>query len=203
MPRRPRKKAVPVGKRPAPTAELRRALLRRSKAELVEVLLELAQADRAILRQLTARLYLPGKSRRAVCVQSQAADDCPFVNLGSVGDERHVHRVVVGGEQAAVSGEYREHTAIRGGEGQHQEAVARRRRIAPRQHHVQRAVQRRRAADGQLVRHADAGELDGERACGGLRVVAGDRQRGRPRAMTRNVRSLRLFTTSADCMHSV
>ena len=29
--------------------------MRRSKAELVDVLLELAQADRAVLRQLTAR----------------------------------------------------------------------------------------------------------------------------------------------------
>jgi hypothetical protein len=64
MPRRQRKKAVPVGKRPAPAAELRRALLRRSKAELVDVLLELAQADRAVLQQLTARfavaaIFLP------------------------------------------------------------------------------------------------------------------------------------------------
>jgi hypothetical protein len=64
MPRRQRKKAVPVGKQPAPTAELRHALMRCSKAERVDVLLELAQADRAVLRQLTARfevaaIFLP------------------------------------------------------------------------------------------------------------------------------------------------
>ena len=74
MPRR-RKKAVPVGKRPAPTAELRRALLRHSKAELVDVLLELAQADRAVLRQLTARFDVAAAPDELVAATRQAIAD--------------------------------------------------------------------------------------------------------------------------------
>jgi hypothetical protein len=49
------KKPVPSQKQPVPTAELRAALTRKKKAELVDVLMELAGADRGILRQLTAR----------------------------------------------------------------------------------------------------------------------------------------------------
>ena len=75
MPRRQRKKAVPVGKRPAPTAELRRALVRRSKAELVDVLLELAQADRAILRQLTAQFDVAAAADELVAATRQAIAD--------------------------------------------------------------------------------------------------------------------------------
>jgi uncharacterized Zn finger protein len=41
--------------RPEPTAELARTLARRTKKELVDVLLELARADRRVLRQLTAQ----------------------------------------------------------------------------------------------------------------------------------------------------
>ena len=41
--------------RPEPTAELARTLARRTKKELVDVLLELARADRGVLRQLTAQ----------------------------------------------------------------------------------------------------------------------------------------------------
>jgi hypothetical protein len=55
MPRRKPTKPAPARKRPKSPAELRPALARRTKAELVEVLLELAQADRGVLRQLTAR----------------------------------------------------------------------------------------------------------------------------------------------------
>jgi hypothetical protein len=55
MPRRKPTKPAPARKRPESTAELRPALARRTKAELVEVLLELAQANRGVLRQLTAR----------------------------------------------------------------------------------------------------------------------------------------------------
>jgi hypothetical protein len=49
------KKTAPAGKRPESMASLRRALSKRRKAELVDTLLELAQADRGVLRQLTAR----------------------------------------------------------------------------------------------------------------------------------------------------
>ena len=58
MPRRqpkPRRPVPPV-KPPGPAAELRRALARRKKAELVDVLMEMAEADRAVLRRLTERL---------------------------------------------------------------------------------------------------------------------------------------------------
>jgi len=86
MPRRQRKKAVPVGKQPAPTAELRRALMRRSKAELVDVLLELAQADRAVLRQLTARFEVAAPADELVTATRQAiADATDF-------DERDINR---------------------------------------------------------------------------------------------------------------
>ena len=57
MPRRwpkPRK-AVPPRQQPMPAPALRQCLTRRTKAELVDVLVELAEADRAILRQLTTR----------------------------------------------------------------------------------------------------------------------------------------------------
>lgn len=75
MPKRQRKKAVPVGKQPAPTAELRRALMRRSKAELVDVLLELAQADRAVLRQLMARFEVAATADELVTGTRQAIAD--------------------------------------------------------------------------------------------------------------------------------
>lgn len=57
MPRRlPRpRKAVPLRQQAVPASALRQCLTRRKKAELVDVLVELAKADRGILRQLTAR----------------------------------------------------------------------------------------------------------------------------------------------------
>jgi uncharacterized Zn finger protein len=57
MPRRPPKprKAVPSRQQPVPAAALRQALTRRKKVELVDVLVELAESDRGLLRQLTAR----------------------------------------------------------------------------------------------------------------------------------------------------
>lgn len=48
-------KAVSSQQPTDPTSALRRALMRRKKAELVEVLIELAELDRGMLRQLTAR----------------------------------------------------------------------------------------------------------------------------------------------------
>src|SRR5438270_405280 len=55
MSKRMPKKTASKGKRADATAGLRKALNHRSKAELVSALLELAQGDRAVLRQLTAR----------------------------------------------------------------------------------------------------------------------------------------------------
>jgi uncharacterized Zn finger protein len=80
------KKAVPSRKPPAPTAELRQALTRRTKAELVDVLLELAEADRGVLRQLTARFDVATAPDELVAATRQAiADATDF-------DERDINR---------------------------------------------------------------------------------------------------------------
>jgi hypothetical protein len=56
-------------------APLRRALCRRRKAELVETLLELAQADRGVLRQLTARFDVAAAPDELVAATHQAIAD--------------------------------------------------------------------------------------------------------------------------------
>jgi uncharacterized Zn finger protein len=86
MPKRKPKKPAPPGKRPEPTAELRRALARRKKAELVDVLVELAQADRGVLRQLSARFDVAAPADELVAATRQAiADATDF-------DERDMNR---------------------------------------------------------------------------------------------------------------
>jgi hypothetical protein len=70
-PRRP----VPSVKPPGPAAELRRALTRRKRAELVDVLMELAEADRAVLRRLTARFDVAATSDELVATTRQAIAD--------------------------------------------------------------------------------------------------------------------------------
>jgi hypothetical protein len=88
MPRRqPKpKRTVPSRKQPGPTAGLRQALTRRKKAELVDVLMELAQADRGVLRQLTARFDVATAPDDLVAATRQAiADATDF-------DERDINR---------------------------------------------------------------------------------------------------------------
>ena len=86
MPKRKPKKAHPAGKRTAPAEALRQALARCTKADLVDVLLELAQADRGILRQLTARLDVAAAPDELVAATRQAiADATDF-------DERDINR---------------------------------------------------------------------------------------------------------------
>ena len=75
MPKRKPKKTSPARKQPESTALLRQALSRRKKAELVEVLLELAQADRGILRQLTARFDVAAAPDELVAATRQAIAD--------------------------------------------------------------------------------------------------------------------------------
>jgi hypothetical protein len=75
MPKRQPKRAVPSRKQPGPTAELRAALTRRKKAELVDVLMELAGADRGILRQLTARFDVASAPDELVAATRQAIAD--------------------------------------------------------------------------------------------------------------------------------
>lgn len=72
--RKPRKSA-PASKRQESMAELRQALTRQSKAELVNMLLELAQADRRILRQLTARWDVAAAADELLAVTRQAIAD--------------------------------------------------------------------------------------------------------------------------------
>jgi uncharacterized Zn finger protein len=86
MPKRKPKKPAPAKKQPASTAELRQALTRRKKAELVEVLLELAQDDRGVLRQLTARFDVAATSDELAAATRQAIADATYF------DRRDVNR---------------------------------------------------------------------------------------------------------------
>jgi hypothetical protein len=86
MPGRKPKKAVPERKRPDDVGTLRKALSRTTKAELVDVLLELAQGDRGVLRQLTTRFDMPAAPDELEAATRQAiADATDF-------DERDVNR---------------------------------------------------------------------------------------------------------------
>ena len=86
MSKRKSRQAAPAGSRPDATAELRRALTSQKKAELVSALLELAQADRGVLRQLTARFDVAAAPDRLVAATRQAiADATDF-------DERDMNR---------------------------------------------------------------------------------------------------------------
>ena len=61
--------------KPKSMARLRRAISNRTKAELVKVLLELAEADREILRQLSARFEVAPTSAELVTATHQAIID--------------------------------------------------------------------------------------------------------------------------------
>src|SRR6516165_6668596 len=69
------KKVAPTRKPPESMAPLRRALSRRKKAELVDALLELAQADRGVLRRLTARFDVAAAPDELVAATRQAIAD--------------------------------------------------------------------------------------------------------------------------------
>lgn len=85
---------VPSRKRPEPTDALRRALARRKKAELVDVPVELARADRGVLRQLTARFDVASAPDELVAATRQAiADATDF-------DEREINRNFAYDDQA-------------------------------------------------------------------------------------------------------
>ena len=72
--------------RPEPTAELARTLARRTKKELVDVLLELARADRGVLRQLTAQFGVVAAPDELVAATHQAIVDATDF------DERDMNR---------------------------------------------------------------------------------------------------------------
>jgi hypothetical protein len=69
------KKAASPRKPADTTAGLRKALNARSKPELVNALLELAQADRGVLRQLTARFDVVAAPKELVAATRQAIAD--------------------------------------------------------------------------------------------------------------------------------
>jgi len=78
-PRKP-KKVAPASKRPESMGPLRRALSRRKKAELVDTLLELAQANRGVLRHLTARFDVAAVPDELVAATLQAIADATAFN---------------------------------------------------------------------------------------------------------------------------
>jgi hypothetical protein len=69
------KKAASPRKPADTTAGLRKALNARSKADLVSVLLELAQDDRGVLRQLAARFDVAAAPKELVAATRQAIAD--------------------------------------------------------------------------------------------------------------------------------
>lgn len=84
MPKRKQRKAAPAGKQPESMAELRQVLSQRKKAELVDVLLELAQEDRGVLRQLTARLDVAAAPAERVAATRQAIADATSFDMRDI-----------------------------------------------------------------------------------------------------------------------
>lgn len=74
MPRHPSKQ-TPARTLPGVPAALRAALSRLKKAELVEVLLDLAQANRGVLRHLTDRIDVAATAEELVAATRQAITD--------------------------------------------------------------------------------------------------------------------------------
>ena len=75
MAKRPPKRAVPYSKQAGPIAKLRQALTKQTKSDLVDVLMELADSDRGVLRQLTARFDVATSSEDLIAATRQAIAD--------------------------------------------------------------------------------------------------------------------------------
>src|SRR3974390_439679 len=86
MARRKAKKPILAGTPLQCQVELHRALSRRKKADLVTVLLELAQADRGVLRQPTARFDVAATPDELVAATRQAIADATAF------DQRDINR---------------------------------------------------------------------------------------------------------------
>src|SRR6516225_1989010 len=80
------RKAARSSKPEEPVAPLRQALGRRKKAELVDVLIEMAEADRGVLRQLMARFDVSAAPAELVAATRQAIADATAF------DERDINR---------------------------------------------------------------------------------------------------------------
>jgi hypothetical protein len=110
MPRRQPRPAGPAPKRSESQATLRQALGRQKKAELVEMLLELAEADRGVLRQLTARFEVAASTDELATATRQAIADATRFDKrdrnrnfaydhGAYGEvKRNRGRLIAGGE---------------------------------------------------------------------------------------------------------
>jgi hypothetical protein len=81
MPQRKPKKPATASTPSEIAVALRRALAGRKKAELVDVLLELAQADRGVLRQLSARFDVAATSDQLVAATRQAIADAAHFDM--------------------------------------------------------------------------------------------------------------------------
>ena len=75
MPKRKPRKRASAGKQPESTAELHQALSKRIKAELIDVLLELAKANRGIHRQLGVRFDVAAAPNNLLAATRQAIAD--------------------------------------------------------------------------------------------------------------------------------
>jgi len=75
MAKRKTKKAVKSPETADPTPRLRKALAKRTKAELVDVLVEFARHDRAVLRRLTAHFELQTPPKELMVMTRQAIAD--------------------------------------------------------------------------------------------------------------------------------
>jgi uncharacterized Zn finger protein len=86
MARRPPRpsKAAPSLQRPVTASALRQALTRRKKAELVDVLVELAEADRGFLRRLTARFDVAVPQDELLAVTRQAIVDATHFDVRQI-----------------------------------------------------------------------------------------------------------------------
>ncbi len=86
MPKRTSKKAGKATKTTEPSQRLRKALAKRTKGELIDVLVEFATEDRGILRRLDARFELEAPPKELAAATRQAiADATDF-------DEREINR---------------------------------------------------------------------------------------------------------------
>src|SRR4051794_5677835 len=77
-------KAIPSLQRPVPASALRQALTRRKEAELADVLVELAAADRGLLRRLAARFDVAAPPDELVAATRQAIVDATHFDVRQI-----------------------------------------------------------------------------------------------------------------------
>ena len=85
-PKRTPKRLAPIPVQLEPMGNLRLALTKHKKSELVDILIELAQADRGVLRQLSARFDVATPPEELVTQTRQAISDATAF------DERDINR---------------------------------------------------------------------------------------------------------------